>query len=316
VPARPGRLRLAQDGNQNQSGGIVDNLSGKVAFITGGASGIGFGIARAFLAAGIKVVIADASRENIEDATRQLQSVEGQYLLLSLDVTDRKAFADAADKAEAKFGNIHLLCNNAGIGSGPSILSATYEDWDRMIGINLYGVVNGVVTFLPRILKHGEGGYIVNTSSMAGILPLPDPGGIYSTTKFAVRGMTESLRLALAPKSVGAAVLCPGLTKTRILDHARDAMMKGKAATLSAGFVTAQQHALDPLIVGQAVLEGIRRNDAFILPHGEFVDEVRAMHDEIEAAFRTDLPCHPERAAFENVRRGMCDSMKALAAKL
>jgi NAD(P)-dependent dehydrogenase (short-subunit alcohol dehydrogenase family) len=262
------------------------------------------------------VVIADASREYLDDAAIHLAGEPGEYLLLSLDVTDRAAFARAADQAEERFGRVHLLCNNAGIGSGPSMLTATFEDWDRMIGINLMGVVNGIVTFLPRILGHGEGGYIVNTSSMAGILPMPEPGGIYTTTKFAIRGMTESLRMALAPKGVGAAVLCPGLTKTRILDRAREAKKQGKAATLSAGFVAAQLNAMDPLLVGQAVLEGIERNDAYILPHGEFIDEVHAMHEEIEAAFRTDLPCHPERAAFEKVRRGMCDTARALARKV
>ena len=294
----------------------MQNLSGKVAFITGGASGIGLGMAMAFLRSGIRVVIADVSRENLDDAARQLEDVTGETLLLPLDVTDRAAFAQAADAAEAKFGRVHILCNNAGIGSGPALLTATYDDWDRMIGVNLMGVVNGVVTFLPRILAHSEGGYIVNTSSMAGILPMPEPGGIYTTTKFAVRGMTQSLRLALASKGIGAAVLCPGLTKTRLLDRAREAMRQGRAATLSAGFVTAQLNAMDPLVVGQAVVEGIQRNDAYILPHGEFIDEVQAMHAEIEAAFRTDLPCHPERAAFEKVRRGMCDSANALAREL
>jgi len=294
----------------------LKNLEGRVAFVTGGASGIGLGMAQAFLRAGIRVVIADASREHLGDAAQRLESEPGAHLLLELDVTDRAALASAADVAEREFGPVHLLCNNAGIGSGPSIVTATYEDWDRMLGINLLGVVNGVVTFLPRMLAHGQGGYIVNTSSMAGILPMPEPGGIYTTTKFAIRGMTESLRMALAPKGIGAAVLCPGLTRTRILDLAREAMKQGKAATLSAGFVNAQLNAMDPLLVGQAVLEGIGRNDAYILPHGEFIDEVHAMHEEIEAAFRTDLPCHPERAAFETVRRGMCDSMKALARDL
>jgi len=294
----------------------LKDLAGKVAFITGGASGIGLGIARTFLRAGIRVAIADVSHENLEDATRQLENESGERLLLPLDVTDRTAFARVADEVEARFGRVHLLCNNAGIGSGPALVTATFDDWDRMIGINLMGVVNGVVTFLPRILRHGEGGYIVNTASMAGILPMPEPGGIYTTTKFAVRGMTESLRLALASKGVGAAVLCPGLTRTRILDRARAAMREGKAATLSAGFVTAQLNAMDPLFVGQAVLEGIQRNDAYILPHGEFVDEVHAMHGEIEAAFRSDLPCHPERAAFERVRRRMCDDARALAREL
>jgi NAD(P)-dependent dehydrogenase (short-subunit alcohol dehydrogenase family) len=294
----------------------VKNLSGKVAFISGGASGIGLGIAQAFLRGGIRVVIADASSPNLDDAAKKLSSEPGQYHLLQLDVTDRAAFARAADQTEAKFGKVHLLCNNAGIGSGASMVTATYEDWDHLLGINLYGVVNGIVTFLPRILAHGEGGFIVNTSSMAGVLPMPDPGGIYSTTKFAIRGMTESLRMALAPKGVGAAVLCPGLTKTRILDARREAVRQGQGAQLSADLVAAQQYAMDPLLVGQAVLQAIERNEAFILPHGEFIDEVKAMHAQIEAAFRTDLPCHPERAKFESVRRKMCDDMNTLACRL
>jgi NAD(P)-dependent dehydrogenase (short-subunit alcohol dehydrogenase family) len=294
----------------------LKNLRGKVAFITGGASGIGLGIAQAFLRAGIKVVIADVSHSNLDDAASRLKTEPGEHLLIQLDVTDRAAFARAADEAEARFGKVHLLCNNAGLGSRAPMLTATYDDWDQLINVNLYGVVNGLVTFLPRMLAHGEGGYIVNTSSMAGVLPMPDPGGIYSTTKFAIRGMTESLRMSLAPKGIGAAVLCPGLTKTRILDAAREEVRQGNASNLRTGFVSAQQHAMDPLYVGQAVLQGIERNDAYILPHGEFVNEVRAMHDAIEAAFRTDLPCHPQRAAFEGVRRQMCEDLNSLARKL
>jgi NAD(P)-dependent dehydrogenase (short-subunit alcohol dehydrogenase family) len=296
--------------------GGVKNLSGKVAFITGGASGIGLGMAIAFLRAGIKVVIADLSQSNLNDAATQLKAESGDYHFLQLDVTDRTAFARAADEAEQRFGKVHLLCNNAGIGSRAPILTATYADWDMMININLIGVVNGIVTFLPRILAHGEGGYIVNTSSMAGIVPMPDPGGIYTMTKFAVRGLTESLRMSLAPKGIGAAVLCPGLTKTRLLDLAREEVRQGKASALRAGFVAAQEHAMDPLVVGQAVLEGIQRNDGYILPHGEFADEVRAMHDSLESAFRTNLPCRPERAAVESARRQMCDDLNSLARKL
>ena len=294
----------------------MNRLSGKVAFITGGASGIGLGIAQAFPRGGIKVVIADASAANLDDAADKLKNEPGQHRLLQLDVTDRTAFARAADEAEAEFGKVHLLCNNAGIGSGSSILTAGYEEWDRLIAVNLYGVVNGVVTFVPRILAHGEGGYIINTSSMAGILPMPDPGGIYSTTKFAVRGLSQSLRLALAPRGVGVSVLCPGLTKTRILDSRREATQQGTAAPLSAALVAAQEYAMEPLAVGQAVLRGIEHNDEFILPHGEFVEEVKMMHTQIETSFRTDIPWHPERARFENARRKMCDDMSALAGEI
>lgn len=290
---------------------MMKDVRGKVAFITGGASGIGFGIARAFLQAGMRVIIADASRSNLDDANRQLQGVAGDHRLVQLDVTDREALTRAADEVERTFGRVHVLCNNAGIGTSPSARNATYADWDRMLSVNLGGVINGIMTFMPRMRAHGEGGHIVNTSSMAGILPLPDPGTIYTTTKFAVRGLSESLRLALAQDHIGVSVLCPGLTLTRILDEARKATLEARADELSAGFVNAQKFAMDPLVVGGAVLQAIQRNELYVLPHGEFVDEVRSMHQELIAAFRTDLPIHPERTAFENVRRRMIETIKA-----
>ena len=189
----------------------MKDLQDRVAFITGGASGIGFGMARAFLRAGMRVFIADVSPANLEDAARQLEGVPpGAYRLLQLDVTDRAAMARAAEEVERAFGHLHVLCNNAGIGMAPPVHSAQYADWDRMLGINLGGVVNGIVTFLPRLRAHGEGGHIVNTASMAGIIPLPDPGTLYTTSKFAVRGLSESLRLALTADRIGVSVLCPG----------------------------------------------------------------------------------------------------------
>ncbi len=289
----------------------MKDVRGRVAFITGGASGIGFGMARAFLQAGMRVIMADASRPHLDDAARQLRDTSGEYRLVQLDVTDRDAMARAADEAERTFGRVHVVCNNAGTGTSPSARVATYADWDRMLAVNLGGVINGIVTFMPRMRAHGEGGHIVNTSSMAGIIPLPDPGTIYTASKFAVRGLSESLHLTLAQDGIGVSVLCPGLTLTRILDEARKATQEGAADELSAGFVNAQKFAMDPLIVGNAVLRAIQRNELYVLPHGEFVDEVRAMHREILDAFRVDLPIHPERAAFENVRRRMIEEIKA-----
>ncbi|MGB6450425.1 MAG: SDR family NAD(P)-dependent oxidoreductase [Steroidobacteraceae bacterium] len=289
----------------------MQDVSGKVAFVTGGASGIGLGMARVFLRAGMKVVIADVSRANLDDAGSQLRGGGGEYRLLQLDVTDRTAFARAAEEAERAFGKVQVLCNNAGIGAGAPLTSGTYADWDSMLGVNLYGVIHGVVTFMPRMRAQREGGHIVNTSSMAGIVPLPDPGGIYTTAKFAVRGLSESLRLALAADHIGVSVLCPGLTRTRILDEARKGAERAGADALSAGFVEAQAYAMDPLEVGEATLQGIRRNDAYILPHAEFLDEVRELHREIEDSFRTDLPVHPKRSAFESIRRKMIDDIKA-----
>ena len=289
----------------------MKDVQGKVAFITGGASGIGFGMARSFLRAGMRVVMADASQAHIDDATRQLQGVAGDYRFVRLDVTDRAAFARAADEVERDVGPVDVVCNNAGTGTSPSARVATYADWDHMLGLNLGGVINGVVTFLPRLIARGQGGHIVNTSSMAGIIPLPDPGTIYTASKFAVRGLSESLRITLAHDRIGVSVLCPGLTLTRILDEARKAMQAGGSDAISSGFVEAQKFAMDPLLVGGAVLDAIRRNELYVLPHSEFIDEVRGLHQEIIDAFRTDLPLEPGRAAFEHSRWHMIDAIKA-----
>jgi NAD(P)-dependent dehydrogenase (short-subunit alcohol dehydrogenase family) len=292
----------------------MKDISGKVAFITGGASGIGFGIVQALLRAGAKVTIADNSQANLDDAAGRLRDEPGDYRLVLLDVTDRAAMARAADEAERVLGQTHILFNNAGLGATVAMTQATYADWDRMLDVNLNGVINGVVTFMPRIRAHGEPGHIVNTSSMAGVVPLPDPGGLYTTSKFAVRGLSESLRLALAPFNIGVSVLCPGLTRTRIFD-AMAATSAESPDALSAGFIAALGHAMDPLRVGEAVLEGIRRNEAFIFSHPEFADEVRALHEEISGDFHEDRFVDSDRAAFENGRRRMTDDIKTLIKK-
>src|SRR5712672_1806961 len=159
----------------------MKNLPGKTAFVTGGASGIGLGIAKALLGAGMNVVIADIREDHLTAATLELGRDE-HVLALKLDVTDRRAYARAADAAEARFGKIHLLCNNAGIAVvGPAEL-ATYADWDWVLGVNLGGTLNGIVTILPRMMKHGEGGHIVNTASMSGLVPHAG-ATIYGTSK-------------------------------------------------------------------------------------------------------------------------------------
>lgn len=291
----------------------MKNVEGKVAFITGGASGIGFAMARTFLNAGMKVVIADFSDANLASASEELQGDNREYLFQKLDVRDRAAFAGAADAAEDRFGKIHLLCNNAGVGMAELISRATYDDWDVMMDINLGGVINGVVTMLPRIRKHGEGGHIVNTSSMAGIIALPDPGGIYSTSKFAVRGLTESLRLSLVPDRIGVSGLFPGLTKSRILDKSKEQVANGDADIdpVSAGFAVAQENAMDPMDLARAVLDAVRNNDAYIIGHPEFVDELESLHRELMASVRRDLPMSPQRAAFEHGRWQQIKAIKA-----
>jgi NADP-dependent 3-hydroxy acid dehydrogenase YdfG len=162
----------------------MQNVEGKVAFITGGASGIGLGMAMAFIKAGMKVVVSDFRQDHLEESTALFKQKgwEKNVHHLRLDVTDRKAFVAAADEAERVFGKVHVLCNNAGIGMLGPVKLAKYNDWDWALSVMLGGVINGIQTFLPRILRHGEGGHIITTSSMGGVIPLPE-SPIYSTIK-------------------------------------------------------------------------------------------------------------------------------------
>jgi NAD(P)-dependent dehydrogenase (short-subunit alcohol dehydrogenase family) len=306
----------------------MKQVEGKVAFITGGASGIGFGMAQAFLRSGMKVIIADILQERLDEAARLLaRGTNRDFRVLQVDVTDRAAMAAAAAEAERAFGKVHVLCNNAGVYGNLPIETATYEDWDWVLGVNLGGVVNGIASFVPKMIAQGEGGHIVNTSSMAGIIPLPSGGGLYSTSKFAVRGLTESLRLALGAHNIGVSVLCPGMVRTRIMEaeQHRPGHEAGMAAPAAPGGSQAAPSerdewgatfdmggGMDPLELGERVLLGIQRNDAYILPHGEFRDEVQGLFDEIMAGFPDGQKIDdPVRLKFEEVRRKTTADAKA-----
>jgi NAD(P)-dependent dehydrogenase (short-subunit alcohol dehydrogenase family) len=296
----------------------MKQIEGKTAFITGGASGIGFGMAQVFLKAGMKVIVADVVQEHIDDARRVLaQNTNRDYHFIKVDVTDRKAMAAAADEAERVFGKVHVLCNNAGVYGNLPIETASYDDWDWVLGVNLGGVVNGVVSFLPKMIAHGEGGHIVNTSSMAGIIPLPSAGGLYATSKFAVRGLTDSLRLALGAHNIGVSVLCPGMTRTRILQaemHRRGQETQqttGLDSDAHGSFTGEMAGGMDPVELGERVLLGIQRNDAYILPHGEFKDEVQGLFDDIIAGFPEGQEIDPARKLFEDMRRTATADAKA-----
>ena len=287
----------------------MQDVEGKVAFITGGASGIGYGIARVLLQNGVKVVIADASQAHLDEVAGELKGVNNVHFI-KVDVTDRAAMEAAADEVERVFGKVHIVCNNAGVSSAEAIDEAEYEEWDRVLGVNLGGVVNGVKTFAGRIKKHGEGGHIVNTASMAGLIPLPATGGIYSASKYAVRGLTDSLRLSLAKDKIGVSTLCPGLTRSRIMTaprHPDEAPSETPQDTL----FNDMTGAMDPLELGEAVLRGIRRNDPYILPHGEFRDEVREIFDEILELFPEGQDVPESRLAFERKRREITEAAKA-----
>ena len=272
----------------------MQDLPGKTAFVTGGASGIGLGIAKALLGAGMKVTIADIRQDHLDAAVAELAGGDN-VLALKLDVTDRAAYAAAADAVEARFGKIHLLVNNAGVAVvGPTEL-ATFADWDWVMGVNLGGVINGIVTMLPRILRHGEGGHIVNTSSMSGLVPV---GGtaIYSAAKSAVMTMMECMRPELESRGVICSAFCPGAVqsniaeagKTRPDDLAETGYAEADKRRQNGGqffhlYMTKEA-------VGQRVLEGILNDELFILTHSEFLPGVTDRAHATIAAVPAKLP--------------------------
>jgi NAD(P)-dependent dehydrogenase (short-subunit alcohol dehydrogenase family) len=273
----------------------LSEVAGKVAFITGGSSGIGLGMARAFSAAGMKVVFTYLRPEHRDEALALFKPGNPGVHAIHLDVVDRDAMEHAADEVEQVFGKIHLLCCNAGIGLRTPVSNATYKDWDWAMGVNVGGVFNTLHTFLPRIRAHGEGAHVMATSSSGGLLA-GGKVGLYCTTKFAVMGMMESLREELEGENVGVSVFCPGLVRSNIVhsDRNRPAALANEPAKTpveppSPAMESAAKMwmavAMDPLEAGEKVLAGIRQNDLFILTHQEFEEPVRARCDAILDSF-------------------------------
>jgi NAD(P)-dependent dehydrogenase (short-subunit alcohol dehydrogenase family) len=286
----------------------MKDFAGRTAFVTGGANGIGIGVVRALLAQGCNVAIADVRPESIE---RALKSLGGKPVMgVQVDVSSRQAVARAADEVEAKFGPVSLLFNNAGVNLFQSIEESSYDDWDWIMGVNLHGPINGVMTFAPRMIAAGKGGYIVNTASMAAFLAAGTPG-IYNTTKFAVRGMSESLRASLAPHGIGVSVLCPGLVKSYIYasDDIRPEGLKAGAKPVNQEQVkrlaSVHEFGMEPDVIAARVLEAMRENRFHIFTHPEFREEIRGVFDEVVEDFR-EYPADPgyeQRTGFEKMRR-------------
>ena len=287
----------------------MKHFAGRVAFVTGGASGIGYGLVQNFLRQGMKVVAVDFNRSYLQEK-RQALAGRTDVHFIEADVGDRDQVRSAADEAVRLFGRIHVLCNNAGVGGGGDTHDPDFEDWDRALRVNLGGVVNGVKIITPLILAHGEGGHIVNTSSMAGIVPLPLPGlGAYQTAKFAVRGLTESLRMSLAPHGIGVSCLFPGGTRTRIIEAgARNEAERAAAVEMTASW-------MDPVELGALVIEAIRANAPYILTHIEFREEVRELCAMLDAAFPRDQQVPDGRRGFEDQRRAIARQLRTLPVK-
>ena len=263
------------------------HLEGKVAVVTGGASGIGRGIAARLLAHGMHVVVAGIEREALERTAKALGATG-----IVTDVGSRDSVFELADEVQRRFGTVHVVCNNAGVGSVARIDSMTIDDWRWLIDVNLWGVIHGVEAFLPLLQRNEDGGHVVNTASMGGLSTLPRLGG-YAVTKFAVVALTETLAAELEEEGsrVGVTLLCPGPVRTNIRTSQRNrAEPTGPRGLVDTDLESSPEGAamrwLDPEEVGELVVHAIRAGDLYAFTHPEMAEIPAARHERIAAAFR------------------------------
>jgi len=268
----------------------MEQIENRVGVITGAASGIGLGIARALVAHGVNIAMLDIEEEALRAAHESLDTANVDVQRYVADVADRAAMRDTAHAVAAHFGKVHILCNNAGVAASGAVDECTYDDWDWVLGVNLNGVVNGMSEFLPHIEAHGEGGQIVNTSSVLGQFVLPGQA-IYCASKYAVLAISEASRLDLAPRNIGVSVLCPGMINTSILrsNRNRPAALSAVGRAIDADALREVEArfatGMDPDRVGELVVAGIREDKPYIFTHAQFEDMIRARFEAILAGF-------------------------------
>jgi NAD(P)-dependent dehydrogenase (short-subunit alcohol dehydrogenase family) len=263
----------------------MQDLVGKVAFVTGAASGIGLGIAEALAQAGVKVMMADIEQDALDREVARLAATNADVAGVRADVSLKDELQRAADATIERFGKVHILVNNAGVGGGGTYGEWSDASWDWVIGVNLMSVVWE---------KQGEGGQIVSTASMAGLVAAVAPG--YNVTKYGVVALSEGLRPTLATKGIGVSVLCPGFIRTRIMESARaiPERLVGQIAlpdptALPNEFAVmatqAIQNGIDPLYVGELVVEGIEGDWPYIFTDNNFEAGVDLRFAAIKAGF-------------------------------
>jgi NADP-dependent 3-hydroxy acid dehydrogenase YdfG len=283
----------------------MKDLKGKVAFVTGGSSGIGQGIVKVLAEEGMKVAFSYRRQDHLEQTMAYFRDRPQQRVHpIKLDVTDRAAFGAAKLEIERVFGPVQVLVNNAGTGILGLMEQATFSDWDWIMSVNVGGVINALVTFLPGMLASGTEAHIVNVASMGGIAAL-GTAGLYATSKFAVVGLSESLRTDMMGRNIGVSVYCPGTVKSNIGegDLLRQEQFKDTGYVRSPpgghnepSFMDA---AMDAVEAARRVIKGIKDNQLFIISHSEFRDVLKARHAKIEASI-ADEPINEARA--ESVR--------------
>ncbi len=265
-------------------------VSGKVAYITGASSGIGLGCARVLHDAGMKVVIGYIDAAQLRDALGHFPPNDPNLHTIRHDVTDRDAWPRVADEIEKKFGGTHLLVNNAGVSVQSPAGAAALKDWEFGMGVNFWGVVYGVNTFVPRMRARGEGAHILTIGSISGAM-VGSGAGVYTVSKFAVAALMEELRLELQDANIGTSIVYPGFTASNF----------GQVAGNSPAPPRPTGSQMDPLELGRIVLDGIRHNDLFIFSHPEWKPGVQMRCDALMSSF-VDWPVPAARRPPDPLR--------------
>jgi NAD(P)-dependent dehydrogenase (short-subunit alcohol dehydrogenase family) len=267
------------------------DLNGKTAIVTGAASGIGLGIAKALAGAGANVVLADVRPDALAGAKDQIEAIGVRAATVAVDVSDTESLAAAGKVVLDTFGALHIAVNNAGVAMhGTPLENVTTQEWDWVIGVNVKGVINGIRTFVPMIRAHGQGGHVVNTGSVSSLFVREGRNqGAYAMTKYAVLALSEALEQELKGTGIGVSVLCPGGVNTAIFDSAATrpdrfggSYQRPEQEAMKSAFTTG---ALAPETVGRRVLQAIRDNEFYVLTHTNEREAITARLDRIKAAF-------------------------------
>ena len=286
----------------------ITSFEEKTAFVTGGASGIGLGIAKVLAARGARVVLADLRQDHIDDALAEFAggARSNAVSALQLDVTNRENYREAARRMQDEFGGIDILVNNAGVGVEGPVLQAAYADYDFGFGVNVGGVINGFVEFLPQMIAHGRGGHVVSTASLAAEVVMPEHLAIYAASKAAVCHYCEAVKPALMERGIGVSILLPGPVKSNI--HETHANRPNELLEAS-GFKASEERLsrrivgenwMEPEAVGELVADGILANRTYIVTHGFYKDAMRARAEAVLAATPDIKEEAPDFGQFRN----------------
>ena len=266
----------------------MDSFSGRVAVVTGGASGIGAALARAFAARGARLALLDVDGDGLDAAAKELRETGAEVLPVVTDVSERDSVFAAAEAVFGHYGAAHVICNNAGIVTAGEIAKSPHSDWEYTMGVNFWGVVHGVEAFVPRLIEQGQGGHVVNTASMAGLVGMQWLG-VYCASKFAVVGLSESLRRELAPHEIGVSVLCPMIVATNINANS-ERLRPGAVARREAAPPPPPADAMQGGVksteeVAARVLRAIERNEPYVLTHEEQRPILKRRAERLDASF-------------------------------